>query len=335
MVENGMEESYLREICDSVSVGLGIINPENHSILYSNRFLDELMEKGLRIKLPNILEDAIKNGLKISTIKIGHETYGYAFEEYGKYLVFIIKNVSETLFLMGMKREKGSIDNLNQLFSMLRHEIGNPLNIIKLSLGVLKEQHRDFSPEKIEEYLDRILREAESIENVLATMNNFMAVGRLSLTKINLREFIPKTVLFSEELKMASNIRILLDEILDVFVKADPMALRQVIVNLVKNSVEAMEKMKGEKIIQVRVHSVQNFARISIYDSGPGIPPEVLKKIFVPFFTTKKTGTGMGLAISRRLITAMGGHLEIVNASGGTLAMVYLPLWKEDNNNEK
>ena len=321
----------LQEICDNVSVGLGIIDPAKNTILYSNRFLDELMEKGLKVIFPNVLEDAVKKDNKISTITIGQETYGYTFEEYEKYLVFIIKNISETLFIMGMKREKGSIDNFNQLFSMLRHEIGNPLNIIKLSLGVLKEQYRDFSPEKIEEYLDRIMQEAESIEKVLTTMKNFMAVGRLSLTKINLRDFIPKTVLFSEELKKASSVSIHLDEIPDVLVKADPMALRQVIVNLIKNSVEAMEKTRGEKIIQVRVHKLQDFARISIYDSGPGIPPEIVKKIFVPFFTTKKTGTGMGLAISKRLITAMGGHLEIVNASGGALAMVYLPLWKEDN----
>ncbi len=330
MQVNGVEFA-LEEIINSVSLGFGIINPEKYSILYSNRFLNQLMEKGLKVILPNLLEDAIKKDIKMSEISIGQETYGYVFEEYGKYLIFFIKNISEALFLLGLQRERGAVERFNQLFSILRHEIGNPLNIIKLSLGVLREQYKEFAPEKIEEYLNRIMQEAESIEKVLATMKNFLAVGRLSLTKVNLREFIPKTVLFGDELKKSSNISIFLDEIPDVFVKADPMALRQVLVNLIKNSVEAMEKTRGEKIIQVRVHTMKGFARISIYDSGPGIPPEVLKKIFVPFFTTKKNGTGMGLAISKRLVTAMGGHLEIVNASGGALAMVYLPLWKEKN----
>ncbi len=319
----------LEEICNSISLGMAIIDPESRSIIYSNKYLQNLMDKGLRIKFPNILENAIRKNLKISTVQVNLDTYGYTFEPYDRYWVFVIKNISESLFHIGIMRERTSVDSLNQLFSILRHEIGNPLNTMKLSLGVLKEQFREFPPSKIEEYIERILSQTEAIEKVLSTMRNFVTLGSLSLKKINLGEFIPRTVIFSEELRKTSNIKIFLDEIPDVAVKADPVALRQVLVNLLKNSVEAMEKNKGDKIIEIRVHTAGDFARISIYDSGPGIPPEVINKIFVPFYTTKKTGTGMGLPLSKRLITSMGGYLEIVNATGGALAMVYLPLWKE------
>jgi signal transduction histidine kinase len=104
---------------------------------------------------------------------------------------------------------------------------------------------------------------------------------------------------------------------------ADPELLKIVFVNLLVNGAHAMQ---GRGTIRVSVTSMADTCQIAFADEGPGIPSEVLEKIFMPFFTTKSRGTGLGLPTAKRLVEAHRGTITIAcPAAGGTIVTVQLP----------
>jgi two-component system nitrogen regulation sensor histidine kinase GlnL len=121
------------------------------------------------------------------------------------------------------------------------------------------------------------------------------------------------------------------------FVRGDDEKLTQVILNLVRNGLDALagrptprlelETAVATQRIRTASGRTRPLARISVKDNGPGIPPAMLQRLFTPFATSKPHGTGLGLAISRRIIEAHGGRIEVRNrAGGGCEAHLYLPL---------
>jgi len=114
-------------------------------------------------------------------------------------------------------------------------------------------------------------------------------------------------------------------------VRADERMLRQAILNLLRNAAEAISEESTKRSVFVRVHQENDPAQnqwtvIEIKDTGSGIPPEQLQKIFIPFFTTKPKGHGVGLALTHRVITQHGGTLTAANAlDGGALFVIKLP----------
>ena len=120
-------------------------------------------------------------------------------------------------------------------------------------------------------------------------------------------------------------------------VHGDQEKLTQVVLNLVRNALDAVAGREGATVTfetgvaPLRLRSASGrtrpLARVSIQDSGPGIPEPMLHRLFTPFATSKPHGTGLGLAISRRIIDAHGGRIEVKNRTGGGAeANVYLPL---------
>jgi two-component system nitrogen regulation sensor histidine kinase GlnL len=120
-------------------------------------------------------------------------------------------------------------------------------------------------------------------------------------------------------------------------VLGDEEKLKQVVLNLVRNALDALAgRADGSITFETSVASLRlrqaggrtrPLARISIVDNGPGIPERMLHRLFTPFATSKSSGTGLGLAISRRIVEAHGGRIEVRNRStGGAEANVYLPL---------
>jgi len=95
-------------------------------------------------------------------------------------------------------------------------------------------------------------------------------------------------------------------------VKADEEMIEQVLINLMKNAIEAADHAEQAKI-EINGSYTENAVIITITDNGPGIIPEAIDRIFVPFFTTKKTGSGIGLALSRQIMQMHNGSLTVVS----------------------
>ena len=109
-------------------------------------------------------------------------------------------------------------------------------------------------------------------------------------------------------------------------IMADDAQLKQVLINLIKNATEAMDRLK-DPVIGISVKRILHQVSIEIYNSGPAIPPEVLEKIFVPFYTTKPEGSGIGLSLSRQIISNHGGQIVVDSKEGkGTTFKLLLPV---------
>jgi signal transduction histidine kinase len=110
-------------------------------------------------------------------------------------------------------------------------------------------------------------------------------------------------------------------------VEADAELLKIVFQNLLVNGAQAMQ---GQGTIDVRLQPVDGHCRVVVHDAGPGIPSDVLEKIFTPFFTTKARGTGLGLPTAKRIVEAHGGTIDIhCPPGGGTIVSLELPLPQE------
>jgi nitrogen fixation/metabolism regulation signal transduction histidine kinase len=113
-------------------------------------------------------------------------------------------------------------------------------------------------------------------------------------------------------------------------IMADDAQLKQVLINLIKNATEAMDKV-NDPVIRVSVKRILHQVSIEIYNSGPAIAPDVLDKIFVPFYSTKPEGSGIGLSLSRQIISNHGGQITVESEEGkGTTFKVMLPVFEQE-----
>jgi signal transduction histidine kinase len=130
---------------------------------------------------------------------------------------------------------------------------------------------------------------------------------------------------FQEECA-AGGVRVEVDLPGPLAARADAERIGQVLRNLVRNSLEAMQENAGPKVLRVRGGARNGRVTIEVSDNGPGIPGEVLPRIFEPWFSTKKNGLGLGLALSRAFVESHGGSLEAVSGSErGTTFRISLP----------
>lgn len=213
-----------------------------------------------------------------------------------------------------------------ELAAGVAHEIRNPLTSVKLLIQMAAQRGPGHSLD--EEQLGVLQREIVRIERIVQGLLDFAKPPRLRRIRHDLRDTARQALNLVSGRARQQRVA-LVDEFAStpVYVDADPDQLQQVLVNLLLNGIEAMPN--GGKM-QVSVASEPGppaRCRVVVCDSGPGIAPDVLDKIFDPFVTTKKGGTGLGLAVSRRIIEEHDGSLEATNqASGGARLETWLPL---------
>jgi two-component system, NtrC family, sensor kinase len=210
------------------------------------------------------------------------------------------------------------------LTSGIAHEINNPINNIVLTLETLAEDNQTMPPEERLQLYQEALDQADRASDIVKNLLEFSRANHPRREEVSLEELIDKTIrLLNNEfkvhrIKIAKEIKWLFPKLL-----LDKSGLQQVLVNLLLNSIQAMPEGGKLSIILDRVNSE---ARIDIVDTGPGIPAENLSRIFDPFFSTKKGGTGLGLSVSYNILQNQGGRIEVQSSEGqGTTFSLYLP----------
>ena len=213
----------------------------------------------------------------------------------------------------------------------LAHEIKNPLTPIQLSIDSLREKYKDKlnqDNKNFEKYLETINRQIKDIEKLVNEFSNFARMPRPIFKKINLIQLITKS---SDFIKMTSKNSInVIKNTQEKFIEGDEDQLNRVMINLIKNSEEALEDIKQKDLnfkgnIDIEIVSNNDYITLRIHDNGPGITDA--KKAMTPYFTTKKTGTGLGLPIVTKIINEHNGSFSIKKSKDnkGTIVTISLP----------
>lgn len=213
---------------------------------------------------------------------------------------------------------------IGRLTSGVAHEVKNPINSIVVHLEVLREKLLQIDPDT-KRHMDIISSEIHRLDRVVKTLVDFTRPVELKLVEIDLREIVEDVVVLSapEAERHGVSINKLLD--LDpLMVRVDADLIKQGLLNVVLNGVQAMPD--GGPLTVVADHVGQT-ARIIVQDRGVGIPAEVRDKIFNLYFTTKKSGSGIGLAMTYRVLQLHNGALDFESVPGeGTTFRLLLPM---------
>jgi signal transduction histidine kinase len=232
-------------------------------------------------------------------------------------------------------QERDRLTVLGQMAAGLAHEIKNPLGAIKGAAQLLGDgqsaEHLDPSER---EFLGIILEEVERLDRVVGSVLDYARPSKGDVGSVDANAVVRGTLkLLSSDREEVSDARMDLDPDLPR-VRADAEQLRQVLINLIRNAAQAMGA-SGTVYVSTRAREERQplgrapntWIEIAVRDEGPGIAPQVMKNLFVPFVTTKDRGTGLGLAISQRVVAEMGGRIDVASRAGlGSTFTVLLPV---------
>ncbi|MDQ3142499.1 MAG: HAMP domain-containing histidine kinase, partial [Bacteroidota bacterium] len=217
-----------------------------------------------------------------------------------------------------------------EMAKQVAHEIKNPLTPMKLNLQYLQQMLRSGSPDvipMIEKVSHSMLEQIEGLTKIATEFSNFAKMPKTENEKLLLNDVI-STVhdLFRKRDDIDIHLIVPIDEI---YVYTDKIQLIRVLNNLINNAIQAIpEERRGR--IELSLKSKEKMAVITVKDNGEGIPDEMKHKVFLPNFTTKSSGTGLGLAMCQQIVEAANGTISFQgNKDFGTTFMVELPLMKE------
>ncbi len=224
---------------------------------------------------------------------------------------------------------------LGEMASTLAHELNQPLtaiaNYLKGSRRLLDAGQSDAVP-KISEALERAAEQALRAGQIIRQLREFVARGESDRQSENLPRLVEEASALALVGVRELGVHVAFD--LDpqvTFVLASKIQVEQVLLNLMRNALEAMQET-DQRILTVSTRRLDNeTVRIDVADTGPGIAPEIAAQLFQPFITTKRHGMGVGLSISRTIIEAHGGRLWAEpNPGGGTIFRLTLKIFDEE-----
>lgn len=214
-----------------------------------------------------------------------------------------------------------------EMAKQVAHEIKNPLTPMKLSVQHLQRAWIDKHPnldKMVERISHTLIEQIETLSSIATAFSDFAKMPKIENVKLNLSAILQTTVnLYSE----TENIRILYDApaYQDLTVRADKDQLLRIFSNLIKNAIQSIPPEK-QGVVALGVETQANYYVVSIKDNGIGISSDQAEKIFVPNFTTKTGGTGLGLAMVKNMVESMEGTVWFETSNeAGTTFFVKLP----------
>ena len=251
-------------------------------------------------------------------------------------VVLVLRDLSRVRDMEEQLRRSERLAALGVLAAGVAHEVRNPLVGIRAAAQLL-EGEPSFAP-SLREFTGIIIRQVDRLNRIVEELLVFAGQRPLQRRPCNVNQILEEALRLEGPALQSGRVTVLRRYDPEVpAVAGDPDRLLQVFLNLVRNGVEAMVAGGGELAVRTRFERVapqcggRSAAVAEISDRGPGIPPEVERQLFNPFFTTKDTGTGLGLPISVRIVEEHGGTVEVQSRVGeGTTFRVLLPLAGDD-----
>lgn len=340
------QNQYLQKLLETISQG--VLELENNRVLYANQsainmlkikreiLLGSYLNEMLEIKLWDTLGPRISTCRDISIkedenspVKIFNRQIiiqCIKIDKHKNRRLVLLNDITERKRMEAIVEATNLTENLGFIFSGIRHEIGNPVNSIKMALTVLQKNLDNYDKQTIAEFTSSSLEEVARLEYLLKALKNYSLFENPLVQKIPIADFMESFLslitndLENNGIEVKTSFENGKTEAL-----TDSRALHHVLLNLITNAVDAVSEAE-------KPHISLSFGRgpgginIQIKDNGCGIPEEDLKNIFTPFFTSKPQGTGLGLAIVKKMLSGMKSTIEIESFPEiGTTATIILP----------
>jgi len=339
-LKNEIQNNYFKTIVDETAVGLISFKTDGSVELFN-----EAAKKIFGIQV-------LRNLRKLNNVKDGFSEMLIEMESNDRKLISLIqdgeliqlatkkvkfKAMNEELHLVSFQNikpelEEREIESWQRLIRVLTHEIMNSMTPIVTLVGtIVKKLRRKDKPELIDpqevtsEIMQKTVKGLDLIDSrgkgLISFVQNYRSITRLpkpDFKIVNIKDLFQRVTSLFESQFEVTGIDLRINCHPSLFMNADGALLEQVIINLVKNSSEALDDIESP-FVELTAHSVQDQMVMQVSDNGRGIPSELIDDIFVPFFTTKQSGSGIGLSLSRQIIRLHGGSMTVQSSPGNTV----------------
>ena len=337
-------ERVLFNVMEYLDIGIVVLDLSENRVIYRNSGAVALLTDEVNLRdckaichllLPMEAGRPRIDGLEGQQVsRFGNRLVGYSvYVMADRTCCILLRDITEKTRLMSIAEAVNTMDNIGYIFSGIRHEIGNPINSIKMTMSVLRRNLKSFSPDAVQEYIDRTMGEIGRLEYLLKSLKNFSMFENLEIKAIDLRAFIEKFTQLAQPGLEKEGIRLQADlPAGSAMALADARALQQVMLNLLTNATASLAG-RDDPRVEIALKLRPDFAWIRVLDNGCGISKKDQQHLFKPFYTTKSSGTGLGLVITRKLLVQMNCSIEIDSDEDvGTTAGISLPRPKEHGN---
>jgi signal transduction histidine kinase len=283
--------------------------------------------------LPNRAELRLK-----STGKVIGYTLSQVRDQRGRITgaTLFFKDLTRVEQLEERERLRDRLAALGEMAAAIAHEVKNPLAGIEVMAGILRRQLPD--SKDAQTILGDIIKEAKMANAIVLEVLDFVRPIRLQLERVALPDVVRDAISMSESQVHRGEVQVIVNLPVDSSaIQGDPHQLRQLFTNLLTNAFEAMGGRGVVRIAAMLLAEEEPVAggeghngpmlMVEVSDDGPGVPQDLMDRIFSPFFTTKPQGSGLGLAIVRKIVDAHDGRIDVsARSGGGTRFRVTLPV---------
>lgn len=331
--EKEMHYQYLQKIIEMVDTGILSYDLETKEVVWMNESLKHLLQlpylkslEGLKRRDKILYEDilTLKPGeSKVTNAHIDKDSYkiltaATAFQtEEKKYKLITFQNISEAV-------DETESQAWKKLLSVMTHEIMNSVAPISSLAGTLKnrleDNHSDEKSGLFEDVvigIDTIKKRSESLLKFAETYRNLNKISQPDTKLFYVHHLFENIFNLMEPtlLQKGIEMEVVLKE-MDMQLEADITLVEQVLINLVVNAIEAVKEKEDKRIVLSADRNSHKRVMIRVADNGSGMEPEILEKIFIPFFSTKKNGSGIGLSLCRQIMRLHKGGLQVKSEPG-------------------
>lgn len=329
---------YLQKILELVDIGILAYEIESGKVLWANESFQDTLDfpsfKNIRFvasrnpEVYSLLFDTTYSKPTAVDIKVHKENSKvllsnsvFQIENKGFKLI-VLHNIEDTL-------NKTEADAWKKLLSVMTHEIMNSIapisslaNTLKFQVQMHKEnpEENQLEIEDLDAGLSSIETRSEGLLKFAKTYRSLNKVTNLNLERVLVKDLFSSIKNLMQPLLSGKKAELSFQlQKEDLEVEIDSYLMEQVLINLILNGVEACEKVSHAKVRISAEQKLDGKIFIRVSDNGSGIPEEIMEDVFVPFYTTKKEGSGVGLSLSKQIMTLHGGKIQISqNEKGGT-----------------
>jgi len=306
---------YLNNILNSLPVGVVVL--DKRSVAFQNRNAAKLTAGGIvsHLNVDGEKTGEIKNGKECFRWRKERLTNGFEGKE-----VIVIEDVTEVEKMKERSERDERLRAMGEMAARIAHEIKNPLGSMELFLSMIQEGRLRAKEKK---YVDYVLFGLKTIDRIINNILSYTRPKTLVLKEEKLFQIVSDTLDFMSVSIMGREIEVEFNAAYQEPSLFDPDLIKLVIMNLISNAIDAV----GEKgTIRIEVKEEGGYALLVVSDNGVGMPEDVRRNIFNPFFTMKDKGVGLGLFIVYNIVQAHGGFIEAESAAGsGSSFFMYIP----------